>query len=83
MATPRFSAGCDKMFGTHVKIFAQLALAYIAKFELTRGGSAYTQPNAKIRKTYCTMCWVTQVTTMKKTVPIEAAMVINRGFALK
>lgn len=31
MATPRFSAGCDKMFGTHVKILAQLALAYIGK----------------------------------------------------
>lgn len=29
------------------------------------------------------MCVVTQVTTMKKTVPIEAAIVINRGFALK
>jgi hypothetical protein len=37
MATARFSAGEEMMFGTHVRV---------------SGGKAYTQPKARMTKTY-------------------------------
>lgn len=49
MATARFSAGEETMFGTHVRV---------------SGGKAYTQPNARMTKTYWTMWFFETVTTI-------------------